>query len=57
MDKRRKRWLGFLFVAAGLLVIWCVGLPLLSRWSTIREHIDFLDARGINASAMYYTEL
>ena len=42
---------------AGLAVIWCVILPALTQWDVIRNHVEFLESRRIDASAMYYTEL
>lgn len=42
---------------AGIWVLWCVVLPTVSNWGPIREHIDFLESKRIDASAMFYTEL
>ncbi|REK10962.1 MAG: hypothetical protein DWQ37_15065 [Planctomycetota bacterium] len=36
---------------------WLFVLPWLSGRPRVREHLDWLDARQIDASAMYYTEL
>ena len=38
-------------------VIWCVLLPAIARRPAMVEHLNWLDDRGIDPSAMYYTEL
>jgi hypothetical protein len=45
--------------AAGLvmMLIWGWLLPWLSHQQMVKRRLDFLDAHGIDASAMYYTEL
>ncbi len=54
--RSRARWR---FASATLLVavVWCWLLPWLSERPTVRERLRFLDERGIDPSAMYYTEL
>ncbi|MGB7325287.1 MAG: hypothetical protein WBD31_10490 [Rubripirellula sp.] len=40
-----------------IAVIWLVVLPWIGRRAVVSERIDWLDSKGIDASAMYYTEL
>ena len=40
-----------------IAVIWCVLLPWVSSRPVVRKRLDFLDQKGIDPSAMYYTEL
>lgn len=37
--------------------IWCILLPWLSTRPMVQKHLQFLDDKGIDPSAMYYTEL
>lgn len=47
-----------LAVAAGLLAIgWLFLLPWVARRPAVESHLRFLDQRGIDASALYYTDL
>lgn len=47
-----------LFAAsAAILLIWGWGLPWIAQLPTIDKRLQFLDERGIDPSAMYYTEL
>ncbi len=40
-----------------IAVVWCVVLPWIARRPVMEEHLNWLDDRGIDPSAMYYTEL
>lgn len=57
MTKRTKP--RFLLAAATLCVclVWCVLLPRLAKVNVVEDRLKFLDDRGIDPSAMYYTEL
>jgi hypothetical protein len=46
-----------LLASAVVAAIWLLLLPALLHLAPIRSHIDHLEARGVDASAMYYTEL
>lgn len=51
------RWGAFLATWLVLGLIWCVLLPRIASRPAIRARLDDLAAQGIDASAMYYTEL
>ncbi len=38
-------------------MLWCGVFPLLSQIGPIKEHIDAMEANGIDVGAMFYTEL
>jgi hypothetical protein len=47
-------------LAAGAAItatVWCGLLPKLLDVTPIQEHIALMEARGVDPSAMYYTEL
>lgn len=61
-DLRRSRanssgWLWLMIALAAILVLWLVVLPWLATQPPIRRHIEFLEQRQIDPSAMFYTEL
>ena len=37
--------------------LWCIVLPWYAGQPEMKEHLQFLDDRGIDPSAMFYTEL
>jgi hypothetical protein len=43
--------------AAAVAVIWCGVLPALLRCPGVARHVANMEERGVNPSAMYYTEL
>src|SRR5690606_32637974 len=49
--------LHLLLATATLVAVWLLLLPALLHLAPIRNHVDHLDAHGVDASAMYYTEL
>lgn len=46
-------------VGGGLIVavVWCGVLPQLLRLEPVARHVALMEARGVDPSAMYYTEL
>jgi hypothetical protein len=42
---------------AAVAVIWGGALPALLRWRCVARHVASMEERGVNPSAMYYTEL
>jgi hypothetical protein len=49
--------LGLALGAAAIAWVWLVALPWLGGRPELREDLRWRAARGINAGAMYYTEL
>ncbi len=54
---RRFPAIGLVACVASLALLWLVALPLFSRRTAVRDHLEWLDRRGIDANALYYTEL
>ena len=50
-------WIGLLAGVLAIAVVWLVILPAVGRRPEVAARIDRLDARGIDPSAMFYTEL
>ena len=40
-----------------IAVTWCYLLPLATKQPVVRQRIDFLDDKGIDPTAMFYTDL
>lgn len=57
MPLRFRRRLAFAACMIAVGAIWCVALPWLSSRQSVQERLKFLDERGIDPSAMFYTEL
>jgi len=51
------RWFKFLGGCAVLSFVWLWVLPRIAQYPSVREHLELLDRRNINAGAMYYTEV
>ncbi len=49
----------FRLIAATFVIaaIWCIGLPWIATIPRVEHRLEFLDERGIDPSAMFYTEL
>ena len=56
-DHRRRGIVRLALCAIVIGLVWCVVLPRLARHPSMREYSGWLDERGIDPSAMYYTEL
>jgi hypothetical protein len=52
-----RRVVRLLVGAAVVAFVWCGLLPRLLDWPPIARHIALMEARGVDPSAMYYTEL
>ncbi len=57
MQTRDNAWRALALSGLALALVWGVALPWLSARPAVRDRLRFLDAKGIDASAMYYTEL
>lgn len=44
-------------VCGAVVVVWLLVLPAVCRTAAFRERSRFLEERGVDASAMFYTEL
>ena len=53
----RSGMVGLLFSAFVIVLVWCVVLPRVAAVPQVRDYTDWLDDRGIDPSATYYTEL
>jgi hypothetical protein len=40
-----------------IVLVWGWLLPWVSHYQSVKQRLEFLDARGIDPSAMFYTEL
>ncbi len=56
----KSKQVGTWKLAAAMVAIaclWCFVLPWYATQPAMKEHLQFLDDRGIDPSAMFYTEL
>ena len=53
----RRRGLRLLVTTATLAFVWLVVLPRLATWGPVRQLIERNRREGINADAMFYTEI
>ena len=44
-------------IGIATVFIWCIVLPWYAERPAMKQHLKFLDDRGIDPSAMFYTEL
>lgn len=49
--------LRLLFQGGVVAAIWCGLLPCLLGWPPVARHVALMESRGVDPSAMYYTEL
>ena len=56
-NHRRLGIAQLVFCAVTIGTVWCIGLPYLASRQSMRAYTQWLDERGIDPSAMYYTEL
>jgi hypothetical protein len=52
-----SRWVRLGLSTVGIVFVWLVLLPCVGRFPAVQCHLEHLEARNINASAMFYTEL
>jgi hypothetical protein len=53
----RHRYIRFTVVVLAIVAIWGVVLPYLATTQTVRERNRWLDEKGIDPAAMFYTDL
>jgi hypothetical protein len=56
-DHQRSGIIRLFFSGLVIAIVWCVVLPQMAGLPPVREYMNWLDERGIDPSAMYYTEL
>ncbi|KAA1262197.1 hypothetical protein LF1_47590 [Rubripirellula obstinata] len=57
MKLRNRRRVALTGCIIAIVSIWGAVLPWLSSYHHVQERLQFLDDRGIDPSAMFYTEL
>ncbi len=55
--RNAKGWLSLCLGISALLIVWTVVLPWIGSRPSVRSQIEFLDQRGIDPAALYYTDL
>jgi len=56
----RREWPAAARIAAGAglaALVWCGLLPRVLEFAPVARHVALMEARGVDPSAMYYTEL
>ena len=54
---RHSRVVRLLVWTTVVAVVWCGLFPRLLAWPPIARHVALMEERGVDPSAMYYTEL
>ena len=54
--RRTGAWKLVISITA-IACVWCIVLPWYASQSSMKEYLQFLDDKGIDPSAMFYTEL
>ena len=54
---KRSRVVRLLVWVTVVALVWCGLFPRLLAWPPIARHVALMEERGIDPSAMYYTEL
>ena len=57
LASNRGGWFALLTSLIAIICVWCILLPWVAAQPTMKQHLQFLDDRGIDPSAMFYTEL
>ena len=55
--RRAKGWSSLCLSAAAILIVWTLVLPWIGSRPSVRSQIEHLNRRGIDPSALYYTDL
>jgi hypothetical protein len=51
-----RRWFWLLAVSAAVVAVWGYVLPRVARFEPVARDMQFLESRGIDPSARYYTD-
>lgn len=57
MNERLQRYLELISITIVAGAIWLLVLPWIGSWESVENHLELLESRRIDASAMFYTEL
>ncbi len=57
MNERLQRYLELISITIVAGAIWLLVLPWIGNWESVENHLELLESRRIDASAMFYTEL
>lgn len=57
IDRTLRDWIGLVAAVLVIVATWTIVLPTLGSRPALRSSIDRREALGINANAMFYTEL
>ena len=55
-NSRQGRWVWLVSVCAMLVGVWGMVLPRVARLESVAKDMQFLESRGIDPSARYYTD-
>ena len=56
-NQQSRRLLALVMTTIAVGVVWLVWLPAYANRPAMKRHLQWLDDKGIDPSAMYYTEL
>ncbi len=54
---KAKGWSSLCLGAVAVLIVWTLVLPWIGSRQSVRLRIDYLDRKGIDPAALYYTDL
>lgn len=52
-----KRWLAFIGSITAMAGVWTIALPWVATQPAVKQHIEFMESKGVDPSALYYTDL
>lgn len=56
-NRHAKGWPALCLSVSVILIVWMLVLPWIGSWQSVRSEIEYLDRRGIDPAALYYTDL
>ena len=57
MTEQKKSWLQLSVACLCIILIWGFFLPWLGEQEAIKNHIESMEAKGIDPAAMFYTDI